>query len=346
MKIIFTLFIFFFSTSSYVLAQETQIRGFVDTQFGQLSSDTLTDSKKNHGFAVGQFDLFITSQINDRINFLGETVFEWDAEIGDWVVDVERIIIKYAIKDYFNVSAGKFHTVFGYWNNAYHHGAVIQPTINRPIIVRFEDNGGYLPIHQVGLQFSGTAISGKNFGYNLFLSNGQSQGNTGGTFNYNTSAISGNVSLEPIENLQIIASAFTSHVPKNTVTYQGITLTDASRYTLINGALTYLNPSAPIEFIAEYYNISNKMASTTKTNAFFAYLGFPFSRKIIPYVLYNKVNFQNDERYFIKNNTDEITVGVRYSFTPKSVWKLEYTSSNSELYNKASLLQTQFAIGF
>src|SRR5262249_44493512 len=39
---------------------------------------------------------------------------------------------------------------------AFHHGRWLQPTIDRPHVLRFEDNGGLLPVHQVGL----TAIHG------------------------------------------------------------------------------------------------------------------------------------------------------------------------------------------
>lgn len=328
-------------------AQETQIRGFADTQFGSVSSDSSANGN-SHGFAIGQFDLFFTSQINDRITFLGETVFEWDSEVKTWVVDVERVIIKYAIKDYFNVSAGKFHTPFGYWNNAYHHGAVIQPTINRPVIVRFEDEGGYLPIHQVGLQFTGTAITAKNFGYNFFISDGQSQGNTGGSFDYEKFAFSGNVSLEPVEGLQVIASAYTTLEPEGSSTYQNVLLTADTRYTLLNGAVAYFSPSAPVEFAGEFYNIgSTSMESTYHTNAFYAYLGVPLlKRKLTPYVLYNKVTFEKGDNYFLQNNIDEVTAGVKYTFSPKAIWKVEYTHNQSEIYENSSLIQTQFAIGF
>jgi hypothetical protein len=261
-------------------------------------------------------------------------------------LDVERVIVRYAARDYFNVSAGKFHTAFGYWNNAYHHGAIIQPTINRPVFVRFEDHGGYLPVHQVGLQFSGTAIGKKNFTYNGGVTNGQEHGNNGGGFDYSTAAVSGSVSIEPIENLQFLASVYSSKVPAGTRTFQGIDISEDSRYTLLNGSASYLNPTAPVEFVAEYYRVSNQMTDTKTANAWFVYLGFPVNKKFVPYVLYNKVAFEVGEHYFFKNDIDEITVGARYSFSPRAIWKLEYTGSKSEVSNKSSLFQTQFAIGF
>lgn len=341
-----SLIIIFAFATKWAIAQETQIKGFVDTQYGVVHADSLRDKANNRGFQVGQFDLFITSQINDRTSFLGETVFEWDPEKKQWSLDVERVIIKYAVKDYLNISGGKFHTPFGYWNNAYHHGALIQPTINRPVIVRFEDNGGYLPIHQVGAQLSGSGIGTRNFGYSFFLSNGQAQGNNGGSFSNGVDAISGSVSLEPVEDFQFIASGYTSRVPQNSVTYQGKVLDHESRYTLLNAAVTYFRPSAPVELAAEYFSITNAMSESHTTNAMYTYLGLRLVKNFVPYILYNKVNFEKGEQYFLKNDVEEITVGARYNLATKVVVKLEYTSSQSEAQGKSSLIQTQIAIGF
>jgi hypothetical protein len=38
----------------------------------------------------------------------------------------------------------------GYWNNAFHHGRWLQITAERPRILKFEDEGGILPIHFIG----------------------------------------------------------------------------------------------------------------------------------------------------------------------------------------------------
>src|SRR5262249_52466754 len=47
-------------------------------------------------------------------------------------------------------------------NTAYHHSSWLQTTIERPLIFAFEDDGGLLPIHGVGLSargaFSGPAL--------------------------------------------------------------------------------------------------------------------------------------------------------------------------------------------
>jgi hypothetical protein len=340
----FVLFLFLFPFA--LEAQETQIRGFNDVEFGKIGSDTLTERNKNHGFQIGQFDLYITSQISDRISFLGETVFEWNAGKNNWALDIERAIIKYSVRDYLNISAGKFYTPLGYWNSTYNHGAVIQPTINRPAIIRFEDEGGYLPVHQVGVQLTGTAIGARNFGYTFFVSNGQAEGDTGGSQSYSTSALSGRISIEPVENLQLTVSAYTNRVAKGSYTYQGVKLVSDVQYALMNGAVSYFGSSLPIEFVTEYFYIRNKMLGSHATNAMYAYIGFPIKKKFVPYIMYNKVSFESGEEYFIKNNIDEVTIGSRLVLAPRVVLKLEFTSIRSELFNHSSIIQTQVAFGF
>ena len=46
---------------------------------------------------------------------------------------------------------GRFHSPSRYWNSAYHHGQYMQTSITRPLVERFEDEGGILPTHVTGL---------------------------------------------------------------------------------------------------------------------------------------------------------------------------------------------------
>lgn len=47
---------------------------------------------------------------------------------------------------------GRFHNPQGYWNTQYHHGSYLQTSISRPGIEHFDDEGGVLPSHYIGLQ--------------------------------------------------------------------------------------------------------------------------------------------------------------------------------------------------
>ena len=70
--------------------------------------------------------------------------------------------------------SARVHTALGYWNLTYHHGLLLQPTIRRPEALRFEDNGGILPIHNVGLAGGGRVFAGDwSFDYTANLANGR-----------------------------------------------------------------------------------------------------------------------------------------------------------------------------
>jgi len=120
-------------------------------------------------FALGQLNLFVTSDISDRFKFLGEIVFEGgpdnvygSAQSNENVfsVDVERYLLQYSYNDYFKLAAGRYHTAIGYYNTAFHHSTWLQTTTGRPLMFDFEDRGGILPIHNVGVEASGRVPSG------------------------------------------------------------------------------------------------------------------------------------------------------------------------------------------
>ncbi len=100
------------------------------------------------GFGLGGQDVLIRGELSENIVATTEMAFE-TAEDGSIGVDLERFNVRWQSSRYF-VEAGRTHTNFGYWTNAYHHGRWLQPTIERPRWVAFEDDGGILPVHWVG----------------------------------------------------------------------------------------------------------------------------------------------------------------------------------------------------
>ena len=143
-----------------------RIRGFGDVNL--RGGNTLTGETTS--FSLGQLNLFVTSDVSDKFGFLSEIVFEggpdniYGQTVGSrntFSVDVERMLMRYSYNDYFNLEAGRFHTAIGYYNTAYHHSAWLQTTTERPYLFEFEDRGGILPIHTVGVSASGLIPSGK-----------------------------------------------------------------------------------------------------------------------------------------------------------------------------------------
>lgn len=141
-----------------------RIRGF-----GDISLHGDTGEGDTTSFTLGQLNLFVTSDISDKFRFLSEIVFEggpdniYGVTRGTpnlFTVDVERYFLQYSYNDYLNLSVGRIHTAIGYYNTAYHHSTWFQTTTDRPFLFNFEDRGGILPIHMVGVSASGLIPSG------------------------------------------------------------------------------------------------------------------------------------------------------------------------------------------
>lgn len=144
------------------------------TDFSLFGDVTLVESDgERSSFALGALDFYVTQEINDHTTGFVEAVFATDDE-GEIEIDIERLWIRYQFSDAFRIAAGRFHTPLGYWNRTYHHGTLIQDTVERPFFLEWEDDGGALPMHVVGLMATGEAWTGVGtLRYELTVGNGQ-----------------------------------------------------------------------------------------------------------------------------------------------------------------------------
>jgi hypothetical protein len=138
----------------------------------QATHDGGSDSTTN-SFSAPRLELFLTST-QGKLAFLAETMFEV-GEANGLGVDIERIEVGYLFSDLFRLRVGRFHTAIGYYNDAYHHGRYFQMTVDRPTMVRFEDEGGLLPAHSVGVHVDGRFELGGagSLRYDAEISNGR-----------------------------------------------------------------------------------------------------------------------------------------------------------------------------
>jgi hypothetical protein len=132
-----------------------RIRGFGDVNLRGSDQRGNTTS-----FSLGQLDLFVTSDVSEKFKLLSEIVFEANQQ-NSFGVDIERLLLQYSPNDLFKVSVGRYHTAIGYYNTAYHHSTWLQTATGRPFLFQFEDGGGILPIHNVGISASGLIPSGR-----------------------------------------------------------------------------------------------------------------------------------------------------------------------------------------
>jgi hypothetical protein len=132
-----------------------KFNGFTDIQYHASNGK----GEKN-SFALGQFDLTITSRLSEKLSMLAELNFE-ASDDNKFGVDLERMLLQYSPNDHFKLDVGRYHTAIGFYNTAYHHGSWFQTAIDRPFIFAFEDEGGILPLHNVGLSATGQIPSGR-----------------------------------------------------------------------------------------------------------------------------------------------------------------------------------------
>jgi len=137
---------------------ELHFRGFFDVDFddGAVAQNLQypLGVPAHSSFRSGEFDLFMSSQLSEKLSFLAETVFSSD-QTNSFSVDLERFQLTYQASQYFQISAGRFHTAIGYYNTAYHHGLWFSTATGRPFMDYFEDSGGVLPVHEVGVTTTG-----------------------------------------------------------------------------------------------------------------------------------------------------------------------------------------------
>ncbi|HMC29609.1 MAG TPA: hypothetical protein VKL99_02165, partial [Candidatus Angelobacter sp.] len=97
-----------------------RLRGYGDVDWNVSDAKGTTNS-----FALGQLNLFLTSQLSDKVSFLAETVIEADKETNEFSIEPERLMLVYNASDWLNLSIGRYHTGIGYYNTAYHHSALM-----------------------------------------------------------------------------------------------------------------------------------------------------------------------------------------------------------------------------
>jgi len=317
----------------------TIIRGFTDVTWRSGGWNT----GRNAAFELGQFDLFITSQLADRFSFVGETVFEFDETAGEFVVDVERAGITYAIDDHLRLTAGKVHTPLGYWNNAYHHGLALQPTIERPLLMKFEDEGGPLPIHTVGVQLSGRDLGAAHLGFDVLVGNGLGNRPVADSTRTPSITLAAHSQLTP--SLRVGVSGYRAVSEPGSETPAGSLLASRLTQTIGGAFATWFTQRA--EAIIEAQQVMDQSAGQRTTSpGWFAYGGIRVSPRIVPYAMHDQVRLAANDPYFAPVHTRRETLGVRFEQSAAVVLKLEGRSIEDSARARAKDVALQLAVAF
>ena len=317
-------------------AQEAHFHMFTDVvgQTGRTGSPA--------SFGLGQFDAFITANFPQKLSFLSETVIEGDSR--EFAVDIERLMVTYTHAPSLQISVGKLHTPIGRWSTSYHHGTVLQPTIDRPLLYRFEDDGGVLPIHTVGLAISGHEIGPLRLGYDLVIGNGIGSNHQADNNRSKSVTLAGYSQMT--SSLRIGGSWYQDHLTAGTRRPTGDTLGIDLDLRLFGGYGHYSR--GPVEVLVEYQRATSRElpdGPRHSSNLWTGYAGFTVGRWT-PYLRLDGLELDRTERYFPNEKRRLDVVGARVDLTSSAVAKLEWQSERLGFGKRTSWLVGQIAIGF
>jgi hypothetical protein len=254
---------------------------------------------------------------------------------------------------------GRFHTPYGYWNTAFHHGAQIQTSITRPRFLDFEDKGGILPAHSVGLWAHGRVPAGAGkLNYDAYLANGGRI--TDGVIDFNAyrddnsnKAVGGSINYEfggALSGLVVGAHALQEEMD----VYDGASVQSRTRLAFTGGY--FVADMGGWEGIGEYYRFRNKdLSGGTGTHASwaaFVQVGRTFSDLWTPYYRWEKAMLDQTDAYFAAQESGRSyqrhILGLRYALNPNTALKLEGNRTREYLGEDKSYseLRAQLAIRF
>jgi hypothetical protein len=301
--------------------------------------------KTTPGFVLNPIDFLVTARSG---NLIAMTEFAMEQIDSAVMIDIERLFVGWHAERY-QVDAGRTHAELGYWNNAFHHGRWLQLPIDRPRIVRFEDEGGILPIHWVGvtghwrpllegdqqIEMSGSIGNGRGAivdhiltegdtnGFKAVLAKIEAKGFGARDLRFGVSA-----TYDQIGALPALAPMGASTRPA---------LPDAMiREYIINAYLAYRGPNLTV--ITEGYEVMHSasagMGGHWNTFDAFALGGYRFG-ELVPYVVgeIRRTPTTVPDPFFFPNPTlssdilgdfKEITVGLRWDLTTWSALRFEY----------------------
>jgi hypothetical protein len=322
-----------------------ELRGFGDVTFTKSDApgSDVPGSTDHHGsFTLGQVDLYITQPITDHIDLLAELAIESDTASSETTIDVERLQISYRAKNWLVVRAGRFHNILGYWNITFHHGREIQTTIERPRMLAFEDDGGFLPVHLIGLWVGGYVPVGPLlFDYGFMVGNGPKITgvtspvvlNNGSLDPNNISDNSGNKAVSFELTLHPMALHNTGlGICGNFSRIEGFD-TGGQQVANVNQQILcseahYVTES--VELLAEFYTLFDQDEQTGLghfTNyTWYTQAAYTFAGRYMPYVRYEHTSVDEGDPYMSMLDivdTFRTILGFRYNLSSASSLKAE-----------------------
>ncbi len=327
------------STSRGLKFAGVPLHGFADIGAGSSRQSNIYQTGPK-GFTVGSFSLYLTPEFGDRVKSLVELVVEVDRD-GSAVVDLERVQIGYTFSDALTLWGGRFHTPYGIWNTAFHHGQQIQTSLSRPHFLEFEDRGGILPAHTVGVWATGTLpVGGARFNYDVYAGNAPRIsidpatpiGTPGGTLDpkvagaaRHSTTLGFRAEFAPrgaLEGLKLGVHGLRANIDDDSATL------NRTRLSVYGPYASYSNDQW--EILSELYKFKNRDLSgatgTHNSNAWYVQAGYNTGR-VTPYLRAERASLNQADNYFAFMNSgrsyNATSLGLRFDLTPSAALKFE-----------------------
>jgi len=285
------------------------------------------------GFEEGQFTLHLSSALSPKVTVFGELTLTARNDAGTGTppaagfnAEVERVIIRYDLNDYFKLSFGRYHTPINYWNTAFHHGQWLQTSISRPEMTQF--GGSFIPVHFVGTLVEGEVpASGLNLNYNFGLGNGRAAvisrpGDFGDVNNNRAWLANAFIKPDKLYGLQVGGSVYHDELSP--------VVAPAAREWIQSAHIVW-HKETP-ELIAEFANVTHKPIQgsvTSNSQAFYVQTAYrlPFGQKLWkPYFRFEQIHVPKSDAIFrsVVPTFSGTTIGLRYDISSFAAFKWEY----------------------
>jgi hypothetical protein len=302
-------------------------------------------------FQLGSLDLFLTSRLSDHISVLGEFLLlaQPDNTINP---DLERLMLEYKRNDYFAFGIGRYHTDIGYYNATFHHIQWFATPIGRPLMFRFDDEGGFMPLQEIGVSANGNLPSGK-FGLHWVAEVGNGRDHNPGD--------------EPAQNRTDLnhGKSFNINVSAHPAWFSGL-ITGFSFYhddltpaelpkigqSIMDAYVVYHNQR--LEWLNEVLDIRDAVhgGRTFDMPAFYSQVSYAFG-KYRPYFRYAFENANDADPTFspaandvIVSRQNDASPGIRIDLNNFAALKFQYDRFSQRNLKSYNQLSTQLSFSF
>lgn len=334
-----------------------KIRGFADANF--IAEEDLKGFRERpNTFSLGQFDLFITSELGPKTSFLAEVVFFRGFEGNHGSMHLERAEWEYSHSSLLRLKLGRMHSAVSYWNKEYLHGRWFHTSVFRPKFYGWENHDrGVLPNHMLGIVLHGKKeASGLDLTYELGLVNGRGRklSDTQDYQDFNDSkGVNGHLRLSSnrLPGLMIGFNTYFDRIPEDDELPLDPERAGEIKETILGGYFVYKRGG--IEIINEYTRIlHDDNVSEKEFESFGYYLQFSVKKgNFQPYyrLEYSDLDdldpFWTDLRPLFDDYTAN-TFGLRWDFNLWTAFKIEYRFNNYHKAENSNDFYMQTAITF